>query len=256
MGVAAVVEHAEAAVMKRRRRPDRPRLGRVAESSHGVERHARDDARVEFAGAHARELCELGTAGVSMLAEIAVQPLGAEVARRVDPLAAERVHRPDVRLRRVGVAEAHRPADHVAQLADVAVGSRHEVRAPPAVGVAHRQRRRFPVGALEDPDMREIGVPRRVERAAEQVLDLVLVAVVVAGLEVEPLLGEPAGELVPDLLDRGVVHDGAQPVARHQKSSWPVMALPRKSRSSSVVGAITAAARASRRWRSSGPCLE
>jgi len=42
-----------------------------------------------------------------------------------------------------------------------------------------------------------------------------------------------------------VVDDRAEPVAAgHQNSSWPQSALPRKSYSSSVVGAITDAARA------------
>ena len=99
-------------------------------------------------------------------------------------------------------------------------------------------------------------VPGGVEDAVEEIIDLVLVGFVVARLEIEALVRELGGELMPDLLDLGVVDHGAQPVGRHQKRSWPVMALPGKSCRSSVVGAMTAAARASRRWRSSGPCLE
>jgi hypothetical protein len=61
---------------------------------------------------------------------------------------------------------------------------------------------------LKNPDVREIRVPCGVEDAVEEIIDLVLVGVVVARLEIEALVREPGGELMPDLLDLGVVDHG------------------------------------------------
>jgi hypothetical protein len=62
-----------------------------------------------------------------VLAQVAIQAVGLEVAVGIDALGAQRVHRQDVRLGRVGVAEADRPADQIAQLAHVAVGAGDEM---------------------------------------------------------------------------------------------------------------------------------
>jgi hypothetical protein len=63
----------------------------------------------------------------------------------------------------------------------------------------------------------EVGVPRHVKLAGEQIGDLVLVALVVPRREREALLAEPGAEVAPDLLDLGVIDDSAEPV--HQNSS-------------------------------------
>ena len=120
---------------------------------------------------------------------------------------------------------------------DARVRARDDQAAPAAVGVAHRQRPRRRRCARSVSTWARFVFHAVSSAPGEQILDLVLVAVVVPRREREALLGEPGAEVAPDLLDLRVVDDRAEPVAvAHQNSSCPQRALPRKSCSRSVVG--------------------
>jgi len=94
------------------------------------------------------------------------------------------------------------------------VGADHEVVAPAEVGVAHRDRDGVAVAAGQGVGVGEVGVPAGVDPAGEQLVDLGLVVVVVGHGDREALGGEPVAERGPDVADRLVVNDGADPVRR------------------------------------------
>jgi hypothetical protein len=160
---AAVVEDAEAAVVEGWRGPQGRQVVGVAQSPDGIQRHARYDAGVELPDPDAGELRELGAAGVPVLSQVSVETIGAKVTRRVDSLGEQRVDRGDVGLGGIGVSEAHPSAPQVAHVGEAGVGARDEVRAPPAVGVAHGERLGCPACLVQDLHVSEVRVPRGVQ---------------------------------------------------------------------------------------------
>jgi hypothetical protein len=213
-GVGAV-DGGEVAVCVRGRSPHRAQRRRVAEARDRVQRDARDHRRIELADPQPRKLRQLGTTGVAVLAEVAVEPLGAGVDRGVEARCSQEVDRQQVCLRRVGIAEADAGPAEVAQVAHRGVDGRHEVGAPADVGVAHRERHSAPSGRADGLDVREVGVPRQVDGPGEERVHLRFVAVEEDGFDRCTAIGEPLFEGCPDRADLRVVHDRGDAVAAH-----------------------------------------
>ena len=153
---------------------------------------------------------------VAVQADADVEAAHRERPHRLEPGRTQMRQRQQRGLRRVdradadGLARAGRRRSRMAT-----VGAHDDHRGQVAIGVAHGQRparwrpraSRQPPGA--HPGQRR--VPRHVDAAGEQVLDLALVVASTArSRTAKPWRGEPVAEAVPDRDDLGVVGDGAQ----------------------------------------------
>jgi hypothetical protein len=172
-------------------------------------------------------------------------------AQVVDAGVAQERQRDQRRLRRADRSHADGAAREVGECGRGGVGADDDHRGEVLVRVAHDRRADRaslrggePLGAQP----RQWRVPRGVDPALGEVLDLPLVVRVQDVVEVQALPAQPLPEPVPDGDDLGVVGDPAHDQRHHAppNSGSPSVARPMKSCSASVVGAITRAARASR----------
>src|SRR3989440_75805 len=262
----AVGAHGHVAVVEPIRLPDdgggagRKRSLRAEDQVVAVD-HARG---VDLAG-------DEGSGGVAFAADvIPVEPDAYVEAPHVDVTAGFEPCRSQVRerdqggLRRVDRAGRDDFAREVADAGDPRVGPGDDDRREIAVAVAHRQRLHWDPGSGAEALCaypRQGRVPRRVDEAQQQLVDLALVVRVQDVVEVEPAAAEPLTAAVPDRDDLGVVRHRAhdERVAAHAGASSsngrPHRARPMKSFRASVVGAMTRAARASRNRRSTPSSL-
>lgn len=117
----------------------------------------------------------------------------------------------------------------------------------------HAEDLRTPVDAMVKDDVGGVRVPTDVDRPVEYGVDETLVVGEQQVIGGDAGVGEVGAKALPDRHHARVIGDGleSQLAAPHGTGS-PEIALPDHVRRTPLVGAMTAPARASRRWRSIG----
>src|SRR5215472_2915865 len=261
----------EHAVIIRRRGPNlgqRP-FRHEALLAHCLPEGAADRPGIGTAVENRAHDLDLASAGIAMLADIAVEAQGPVVLPLDQAFVLQEVNRQDRRMAAIAAAERERALLDITQPTDRAARRRHDLGHPAEIGIAHGDR---PAGAPAPRlglQKREIRVPADVDaghgRAGrrQEGLDLRLIALEQDDLDRKiALLVKVAPHAFPDGDHLGVIGNGPhpdRPAHDHppgQKSGMPRIALPMNSRRTSPVGAITAPAWASRNSRSMAVCLE
>jgi hypothetical protein len=229
-------------VLRRRGPKQRPR--RVA-----------DRPRVDVARPQRLEHAQLGVAGVPVLAEVGVEADELAGARCVEPLARQVVQWQDGRVAGVPAAEREPPTRERDDLVERIVAARDEDRSEVGVDVAHAEDLRVATDPVLGDDVGGVRVPRDVDLAVQQRVHETLVVRVQDVVGRHQLRGEVRQEALPDRHDPRVIGDGPdedRAVTAAHGTGRPASAFPIQVRSTALVGAITAPALASRRWRSNG----
>ncbi len=132
-----------------------------------------------------------------MLADVRVEREEAH-ARHVDPDVPQEVQRQHARLGGVARADGERLGREVGEGADARVPSHDDLGMEVAVAVAHGEREGAAVRPPLDADVRERGVPRHVDVAGQERLDLALVVREQREVHRHPVLGEVLADALPD----------------------------------------------------------